>query len=86
MLFSEPFTETEDIPAPQLFLDMIQRQWESPGTYPNLSSYDRMFYNMTPDLTELLEIPEVDEPVIALASPSAAMAKVDEAEVRVLTL
>lgn len=33
---------------------------------------------MKPDLTDLLQVPEVDEPVIALASPSAALAEAEE--------
>lgn len=33
LLFAEPATETDAIPAPPLFLDMIQRQWASPGSH-----------------------------------------------------
>lgn len=35
LLFSESMMEAEPIPAPQLFMDMIQHQWASPGAYTN---------------------------------------------------
>lgn len=78
LLFAEPATETDTIPAPPLFLDMIQRQWASLGSHPNTSSYECRYYNATPNLNDLLQVPEVDEPVMALASPSAALAEAEE--------
>lgn len=66
LLFSEPMTETEAIPVPQLLMEVIQRQWAS-GTYP--TSFDKKLYNGTPDITELLQTPDVDELVMALVSP-----------------
>lgn len=73
LLFSGPMTETEAIPAPRLFMGVIQRQWVSPGAYSNPMFFGKKIYNVNPDLTELLQILEVDEPVMALASPSAAL-------------
>lgn len=78
LLFSEPMAETEAIPAPQLFMDMILRQWVSLGAYSNHTLFDRKFYNVTPDLTELLQTPEVDEPVMTLASPSATLTDAED--------
>ncbi|KAG8136960.1 hypothetical protein E2320_005501 [Naja naja] len=34
-VFSEPTVTWEDIPCPKLFLNVIQRQWGQPGTFPN---------------------------------------------------
>lgn len=32
LLFTEPIMEKEAIPSPQLFVDIIQRQWTQPGS------------------------------------------------------
>lgn len=40
LLFSETATETDAIPVPPLFLDIIQRQWASPEAHPNMTSYE----------------------------------------------
>ncbi|XP_058025844.1 uncharacterized protein LOC131191579 [Ahaetulla prasina] len=73
MLFSEPTVETETVPAPKLFLDMIKKQWEAPAALLNMSSLERRFFNTASDLMELLRVPEVDDPVLALASSSATL-------------
>lgn len=65
-LFFEPTTETEVIPSPQLFINVVQRQWSSPGILINPSSVDKSFYNVTSDLFKILQIPKVDAPVAAL--------------------
>ncbi|XP_058020135.1 uncharacterized protein LOC131188700 isoform X2 [Ahaetulla prasina] len=78
MLFSEPTVETETVPAPQLFLDMIKKQWEAPAALPNMSSLERRFFNTASDLMELLRVPEVDDPVLALASSSATLVEPEE--------
>lgn len=53
-LFSEPTTEAEVVPSPRLFLDVVQRQWASPGTGSNPSNLDKKFYKMGPDLSKAL--------------------------------
>ncbi|XP_058049789.1 uncharacterized protein LOC131203498 [Ahaetulla prasina] len=78
MLFSEPTVETETVPAPKLFLDMIKKQWEAPAALPNMSSLERRFFNTASDLMELLRVPEVDDPVLALASSSATLVEPEE--------
>ncbi|XP_058024086.1 lamina-associated polypeptide 2, isoforms alpha/zeta-like [Ahaetulla prasina] len=78
MLFSEPTVETETVPAPKLFLDMIKKQWEALAALPNMSSLERRFFNTASDLMELLRVPEVDDPVLALASSSATLVEPEE--------
>lgn len=70
--------ETEVIPALQLFSDVIQHQWVSPRAYPNPTTFDKNVYNVTSDLTELLQTPEVDKPVMGLASPSATLSDAED--------
>lgn len=36
-LFSKSLAEKEEIPAPQLFLDVVKKQWAKPSTFPYLS-------------------------------------------------
>lgn len=43
LLFSEPMAETEANPVPQLFMDIIQCQWDSSGAYPNATSFEKKF-------------------------------------------
>lgn len=76
LLFSESMTEAEAIPAPQLFMDMIQHQWASPGAYPKPISFGKLFKNV--DLTELLQTPEVDKLVMALASLSDTLMEAED--------
>lgn len=65
--------EAEAIPAPPLFMDIIQWQWASLGVFPSPTSFDKNFYNMVLDLTKFLQTPEVDEPVAALKSSFATL-------------
>lgn len=75
----EPATEAEVIPSPKLFLNVVQRQWASPGAEPNTSNMDKGFYNMGPDLTKALQVPVVDAPVAALATPSVLVGESEDA-------
>lgn len=68
LIFSEPTVEAEVIPSPQLFLDVIQRQWGNPGTGPHPTGTERRLYNVAPEMSELLQLPLVDGPVAALTS------------------
>lgn len=57
---------------PPLFLDVLKKQWASPGSASVPSSTDRNFFNVAPDLASLLQIPTVDAPVTTLL-PNAAV-------------
>lgn len=72
-LFSEPVAEQEDIPTPKLFWDVVQKQQTHPESSPTPSGNDQHFYNMDYDFSEALQLPMVDGPVAALASPSATL-------------
>lgn len=64
-LFEVPEIETELIPGPQLFKDVLKKQWSSPASGPNPNQLDRLFYNLAPELASLLQIPTVNPPVAA---------------------
>lgn len=69
-LFEEPVVETEEIPGPKLFREVLKKQWSNPASGPNPNQLDRRLYNLAPELANLLQIPLVDPPVAALSSPS----------------
>lgn len=69
-LFQEPTFETEEVPAPKLFRDVIQRQWTAPISGPNPNGLNKCLYNLASDLSTLLQVPEVDTLVVTLSSPS----------------
>lgn len=69
-LFEEPTVESEEIPGPKLFRDVLQRQWSSPTSGPSPNAVDRRLYNLEPELTSLLQIPTVDQPVAELSATS----------------
>lgn len=68
LLFTEPVTEQEVIASPKLFIDVIQRQWNQPGTVPAPSGMDRRMYTVEQNLEELLKLPTVDAPMANLAT------------------
>lgn len=67
-LFAELEVEPETIPAPKLFTDVIQRQWALPGSSPTLNGLDKCLYQTAPALSNLLQVPAVDAPIVALTS------------------
>lgn len=69
-LFKEPTFEAEEVPAPRLFRDVVQRQWSAPVSGPNPNSLDRLLYNMASNLSTILPVPTVDPPVVTLSTPS----------------
>lgn len=69
-LFEEPVIETEEIPGPSLFREVLRKQWAAPASGPNPNQLDRRLYNLAPELASLLQIPVVDPPVAALTSPA----------------
>lgn len=71
-LFAQP-TAKQEIPTPKLFLDVVQKQWTHPGSYPTPSGNDQRFYNVGPDLAEVLQLPMVDGPVATFASSSSIL-------------
>lgn len=69
-LFEEPVIETEEIPGPRLFREVLRKQWATPASGPNPNQLDRRLYNLAPELASLLQTPVVDPPVAALSSSS----------------
>lgn len=68
-LFAEPTIDPETIPAPKLFLDVLHRQWSLPGTGPSPNSLDKRLYNSAAALSDLLQPPTIDPPIVALSNP-----------------
>lgn len=68
-LFSEPVVEQVFIPVLMLFTNIIQKQWASLASLPTPSGVDQRNYNLAPAITQLLQVPPVDNPVAALTSP-----------------
>lgn len=68
-LFAEPVVAPETVPAPKLFLDVLQRQWSLPGAGPSPNNLDKRLYNSAPALADLLQPPSVDPPIVALTNP-----------------
>lgn len=81
-LFEDPTIEMEENPGPKLLRDVLQRQWSSPASGPSPNSVDRRLYNLAPELATLLQVPSVDQPVVALSTPSNLMGPPKIASVR----
>ncbi|XP_013912713.1 PREDICTED: uncharacterized protein LOC106541721, partial [Thamnophis sirtalis] len=77
-LFNEVPPPLDLVPASQLFLDIIQRQWVQPGTLATPSGTDRKLFTMEAPLEELLKVPQVDDPIMALTSPPSLPAELLE--------
>lgn len=69
-LFEEPTVDSEEIPGPKLFRDLLQRQWSAPASGPSPNAVDRRLYNLAPELSSLLQVPSVDQPVAELSASS----------------
>ncbi|XP_060547661.1 lamina-associated polypeptide 2, isoforms alpha/zeta-like [Pantherophis guttatus] len=69
-VFAEAAVDPETIPAPKLFLDVLQRQWNLPGAGPSPNSLDKRLYNSAPALSDLLQPSPVDAPIVALCNSS----------------
>lgn len=78
-LFSEQITEAETVPAPNLFVDVVQRQWASPTSGSMPSSADKRFYNVTNELDQFLQLPIVDAPAMALYTSANMLGAPEEA-------
>lgn len=77
-LFAEPASPVDSIPAPPLFLDVVRKQWSSPGSAPTPTSADGNNFNVAPDLAALLQVLTVDAPVAALLPNAAIPGDLDE--------
>lgn len=77
-LFQESSVQTEVVPAPKLTSDVVQRQWSFPSSGPVPNGLDKRFYNMVSDFANLLQVPSVDAPVVALSSSSPLTGPSDE--------
>lgn len=77
-LFEEPAKSITSIPTPPLFLDVLKRQWASPGSAPLPSSMDQKNFNIAADLASLLHVPIVDALIAALLPNTAIPGSPDE--------
>lgn len=77
-LFQEPTVQTEIVPAPKLFSDVVRRQWSFPSSGPIPNNLDKRFYNMATDFTNLLQISTIDAPMVVLSSSSPLMGPPEE--------
>lgn len=71
--FHRPQVQKEEIPTPDLFLEVLKSQWAKPGTFPTPGSNDRRFYNLNASFAQTLQVPSVDASVVGLASSSAVV-------------
>ncbi|XP_058017525.1 uncharacterized protein LOC131187272 [Ahaetulla prasina] len=78
-LFVEPTVPAETIPAPKMFVDVVQRQWSHPSSGSNPNATDKKFYNCAPDLENILQVPTVDAPIVALTTSSHVTGPENEA-------
>lgn len=69
-MFAEPVVDPETIPAPKLFLDVLQRQWSLPGAGPSPNGLDKKLYNSAAPLSDILQPPTVGPPIVALSNTS----------------
>lgn len=67
-LFAVPAPDQDFIPCPELFKDVIKKQWEAPGVLSAPSGHDKRLYCADPVLEGLLNLPTVDPPVVSLSS------------------
>lgn len=65
-LFAEPSRPMDYILTPPLFLNIIRKQWSSPGSASAPTATDCRNFNMAQDLAAILQIPTMDEPVATL--------------------
>lgn len=69
-LYVEPAIETEEVPAPKLFLDVVQRQWAALISSSTPNNLNQRFYSIDMEFANTLQVPTVDSPVVALSAPS----------------
>ncbi|XP_060542718.1 ligand-dependent nuclear receptor corepressor-like protein isoform X7 [Pantherophis guttatus] len=69
-MFAEPTSDPETIPAPKLFTDMLQCQWALPGAGHSPNGLDKRLYNSASPLLDILQVPMVDPPIVALTDYS----------------
>ncbi|XP_013918912.1 PREDICTED: uncharacterized protein LOC106546547 [Thamnophis sirtalis] len=69
--FHRPQVEKEEIPTPDLFLEVLKSQWTKLGSFPTPGTNDHRFYNLNASFNQALQVPSVDAPVAALASASS---------------
>lgn len=67
-LFTVPTPDQDFIPCPELFSEIIKRQWDQPGALSAPSGHDKKLYCADPVLDGLLSLPSVDPPVVSLTS------------------
>ncbi|XP_015679209.1 uncharacterized protein LOC107294491 [Protobothrops mucrosquamatus] len=67
---SEPTFTQQYIPCPPLFLNEVQRQWGTPAHFPPPGGTDKQLFNVAPALSEVLEVPTVDEPLATTFVPN----------------
>ncbi|XP_013911788.1 PREDICTED: uncharacterized protein LOC106540994 [Thamnophis sirtalis] len=71
--FHRPPVEKEEIPTPEMFLEVLKSQWDKTGSFSNLGGNERRFYNLNPTFAQALQLLEVDTPVATLTSASTVV-------------
>lgn len=67
-LFAVPTPDHDFIPCPELFSEVIKRQWDQPGALSAPTGHDKKIFCADPVLEGLLTLPMVDPPVVGLTS------------------
>uniref|UniRef100_A0A2D4HI41 Uncharacterized protein n=2 Tax=Micrurus lemniscatus lemniscatus TaxID=129467 RepID=A0A2D4HI41_MICLE len=62
-----------------MFFDLLDRQWASATAPQTPTNLDKRFYNVASEYANSLKTPQVDESVVALASPSHVVTEAEEA-------
>lgn len=65
---TEQATETDAIPIPRMFLDVIKRQWASSALYSRPSNMENMLYSVDSERLDVVQVQKVDTPVAVLIS------------------
>lgn len=77
-LFPMPTSDSDYVPWPDLFAQVVKKPWERPGSMSAPNNFDRKLYCASPDLDLLLQLPSVDEPVASLTSSSVLVGDAGE--------
>ncbi|XP_032092319.1 LOW QUALITY PROTEIN: extracellular calcium-sensing receptor-like [Thamnophis elegans] len=72
--FHRPPLAKEEISTPEMFMEVLKSQWVKSGSFPTPGANERKFYNLNQTFAQALQLPEVDNPVVTLASASAVVA------------
>ncbi|XP_039221690.1 uncharacterized protein LOC120318319 isoform X1 [Crotalus tigris] len=78
-LFAEQVVEGKQIPCPNVFRTIVEKQWSSLATLPSATSTEKKLFNVSSSFSSLLEVPMVDTPLTSLFSTSTIPGDIAEA-------